>query len=64
MIPGWSGRFTPHSQAYRAGWPTAILSLDPDRRLSISWQEVDRLPAEAEYAAALLVAAVIVEFVP
>ena len=34
-----------------------------DRKLIISWQEVDRLLAKAEYAAALLVAAVNVEFI-
>ena len=34
-----------------------------DRKLLISWQEVDRLLAKAEYAAALLVAAVNVEFI-
>ena len=34
-----------------------------DRRLIISWQEVDRLLSKTEYAAALLVAAVNVEFI-
>lgn len=34
-----------------------------DRKLIISWQEVDRLLSEKEYAAALLVAAVNVEFI-
>ena len=34
-----------------------------DRKLIISWQEVDRLFAKAEYADALLVAAVNVEFI-
>jgi len=34
-----------------------------DRKLIISWQEVDRLLAKAEYAAALLVAAVNIEFI-
>jgi hypothetical protein len=34
-----------------------------NRRLLISWQEVDRLLSKTEYAAALLVAAVNVEFI-
>jgi hypothetical protein len=42
---------------------TATASASIDARLIISWQEVDRLLVEAEYAAALLVAAVNVEFI-
>ena len=39
------------------------VSVTADAQLIISWQEVDRLLAKAEYAAALLVAAVNVEFI-
>jgi len=42
---------------------TAAASLTANAQLIIGWQEVDRLFAKAEYAAALLVAAVDVEFV-
>jgi len=41
----------------------ASVSVSIDARLIISWQEVDRLLAKAEYAAALLIAAVNVEFI-
>jgi len=42
---------------------TVTLEATVDRKLIISWQEVDRLLAKAEYAAALLVAAVNIEFI-
>jgi len=42
---------------------TATASVTASAQLIIGWQEVDRLAAEAEYAAALLIAAVNVEFV-
>lgn len=42
---------------------TATSSGSADARLIVGWQEVDRLLAKAEYAAALLVAAVNVEFI-
>jgi hypothetical protein len=42
---------------------TVTVEATVDRKLIISWQEVDRLFSEKEYAAALLVAAVNVEFV-
>jgi len=42
---------------------TVTLEATVDRKLIICWQEVDRLLAKAEYAAALLVAAVNVEFI-
>jgi len=42
---------------------TATASVNADAKLIISWHEVDRLLSEKEYAAALLVAAVNVEFI-
>ena len=42
---------------------TATASVKADAKLIISWDEVDRLLGEKEYAAALLVAAVNVEFI-
>jgi hypothetical protein len=38
-------------------------SLSADAKLIVSWQEVDRLQAKREFAAALLVAAVNIEFI-
>jgi hypothetical protein len=42
---------------------TVTLEATVDRKLIISWQEVERLLVKAEYAAALLVAAVNIEFI-
>jgi len=42
---------------------TAAASVSVDARLIIGWQEVDRLLTKSEFAAALLVAAVNVEFI-
>jgi len=42
---------------------TASVHMNVDAKLVIGWQEVDRLLDKAEYAAALLVAAVNVEFI-
>ena len=42
---------------------TATASVSVDARLIIGWQEVDRLLTKSEFAAALLVAAVNVEFI-
>ena len=42
---------------------TATTRVDVDAKLIISWHEVDRLVEKGEYAAALLVAAVNVEFI-
>ena len=42
---------------------TAFASLTANAQLIIGWQEVDRLVAKAEYGAALLVAAINVQFI-
>jgi len=48
---------------YASAHIESIAELKADAQLLISWQEVDRLLAGKEYAAALLVAAVNVEFI-